>query len=385
MPLQRALLRLMLAFLAAAAFAAVIAVISGSTTVLWRIVFTCIEAALASAVVVRLSRFTEKEELRPAAITGFASLLACFGFLLMATWLDLLGTLQQGRLLGSGFATGGLGAVATAALAMRARDQWSVAARAIAIASAATLTATLLATWTDQPKLGAATLAAGPLLHIAGAGLVGRSRTDRPWRFLGVALALAAAGLGAVEAFNPRPNSNHWDWYASLTAASLAVIHANLLMLLQVPRPWNLVRMATIGAAAGCTMGVAFSAFESANLGRILLESALGRVTAAAGILAACGTLGLVARQRLGRRTGPDSVKSVFTTMEVVCPRCCTRQTAPSGDSPCIGCRMVLSVQVREPRCPACGYCLLDLEEDTCPECGHSIPTRGQPLAIATS
>lgn len=385
MAFQRLLLRLTLAFLAAAALAAVAAVVSGSTAVLWRIVGTCIEAALATAVVLRLSRLLDDEEQRPATIAGFASLLACFALCLMATWLDLLGIRETGKLVGSALLTAALGALGTGALALRTQEQWVRASRAIAIAAATTLLSALLAIWTEQDKLGAATVAAGPLAILAGAGIVAPGWRDRSWRVVGIALALAAAGIGVHQAFTIKPVESLWSWYASLTAASIAIIHANLLMLLQLPGRWHWVRVLTTSMAAGCAVGVSFSAFATYRFDWNIMDEPVGRITAATGILAACGTLGLVARQKLGRRNRPDSVKSVFTTMEVVCPRCCTKQTAPAGESPCINCRMILGVQIREPRCNACGYCVLDLKEDICPECGNILPERGRPLHSPTT
>ena len=48
MQLNRILLRTVLALLAAAALTAVIAALTGNTTALWRVVFTCVEAAVAA-------------------------------------------------------------------------------------------------------------------------------------------------------------------------------------------------------------------------------------------------------------------------------------------------------------------------------------------------
>lgn len=384
MAIQRLLLRLTLGFLAAAALAAVAAVVSGSTAVLWRIVGTCIEASLATAVVLRLSRLVDDEDQRPAAMTGFAALLVCFALCLMATWLDLLGLRQNGKFVGSALLTAALGTVCTGALFMRTQPAWVSASRAIAIAAATTLVSGLLAIWTEQPKLGGATAAAGPLLILACVGLVAQSLRERPWRLVGSALAVAAAAIGVKQSTARIPSVELWNWYASLTATSIAIAHANLLLLLQLPRPWHMVRLLTIAFAASCAIGISLSAIGMGELAWQLMEEPVGRITAAAAILAACGTLGLVVRQKLGRRARPDSVKSVFTVMEVVCPRCCTKQSAPAGDSPCINCRMILSIQVREPRCNACGYCLFDLAEDVCPECGNTIPSRGQPIGATT-
>jgi hypothetical protein len=377
MPFNRILLRITLILLGIAALAAVAAAFTGSTTALWRVVFTCIEAAIAAGALVRVSRFLQRPSQRPAAILGFACLLGSFGFFLVGTWIDTIGFGLQGQILGTAFAIAGLGGAATAALATRSRSDCVLAGPAAAIAAGMTLAATIAAIWTESDRLGAAAAAGGPVLLVASICLVGNRLGERPWRYLGLCFGLAAAAIGVQQAFSPLPSVELWNWYAALAAGALAVMHANLLMLLNLAPPWPVLRLVTIAASAGTAIGVGFSVFTRGVLNWQVLDEPTGRFTAAAGILAACGTLGLVARQRLGRRLVIDTAGADYRAVSVTCPRCSARQTAPVGDSPCTGCRLILSVRVSEPHCSACGYCLFDLKEDRCPECGQPIPPRG--------
>jgi hypothetical protein len=383
MPLQRSLLRLILMLLAAAAAAAIAAVFAGSATILWRVVLTCGEAAFACAAVMRLSRLLDRPAQRPAAVVGFGSLLLSFGLVLFCTWIDLLGFRSVGRLLGSAFAIGGLGWLATAGLAMRHRPDRRLAGEALAGVSAATLCAVLAALWTEWNLLGAAAAAGGPPLLVGSLCLIGGSARERAWRFIGVAAGVAAAAIGVQQAAPSRPSGELWPWYTALCAALVAIALANLLMLARLSGGWWWLRAATIGAGFGAAAGVAASTFSEWSLSWEVFDQAIGRFTAAAGILAACGALAIVARHRLGRRFIVDSAATSFDSVRLSCPRCGKSQQAPVGESPCAGCRLLLSVRVSEPRCASCGYSLLDLKDDRCPECGQSIPARGAALGPA--
>ena len=380
MQLNRLLLRTVLALLAAAALTAVIAALTGNTTALWRVVFTCIEAAVAAGAIYRVSLFLKRPRQRPAATVGFASAALAFAMMLIGTWIDTLGPAPQGQILGTAFAIGGLGAVATAALAARIREDCLAAGPATATAAGLTLVTTIVAIWAESDRIGAAAAAGGPVLMIGMVCLVGNGIRERPWRYLGVGMGLIAAVIGVWQVLSHRATLDAWNLYATLTAGAVAVMHANLLMLLNLAAPWKALRMATIAAGFATAVGVAYSAFARGVLEWQFLEEPAGRFTAAAGILAACGTLALVARQRLGRRFAIEAAGTGYTSVTVHCPRCSTKQNAPIGDSPCTGCRLILSIRVGEPRCGACGYCLFDLQEDRCPECGSPIPVRGEVL-----
>jgi len=380
MPLRRALLRVTLVFLAIAAVATIAAVLAGSTTVLWRIVLTCLEGAVATGVMLRLSGFFDKPEQRLAGVVGLAWMLASFALFLFCTWIDLFGLPYTGHLLGTAFAIAGFGGVATGALSARPRREWTAAWPAAVAVSGLGLAVTLAAIWTDNVRAAAACGTSVPVLLVGSLCLVGRDYRERPWRFVGVVLAIAAAAVGIVQAVQDRPNDELWRWYTALTAGLAAVTHANLLMLLALPGGWRWLRLATVLAAVATAVGVSDGAFLSTDQVWDLLDQTLGRATAAAGILAVCGTLALAARERLGKRWVVDATQTEFRSVTLFCPRCQTRQAAPVGDSPCVGCRLLLSVRVGEPRCAACGYSLIDLKSDRCPECGEPIPARG--LAI---
>jgi hypothetical protein len=380
MSLNRLLLRATLILLAIAAGTAVLAALTGSTTALWRVVFTCVEAAIAAGAIGHVSRYLRQEIQRPAAVVGFGTIGVSFAFLLVGTWVDAFGRGPQGEMLGTALAVFGLGAIATTALGTRTRADCAIAAPATAIAAGLTLALIVGAIWANSDKLGGIAAAAGPVLMVAMLGLIGTSPRERPWRFAGVLAGVAATAIGVQQVMLRNAPSGPWQWYAALTAATVAVSHANLLMLMGLSALWTHLRSATIAASAAAAIGVTFAAFSLGLLNSDFLDQPSGRFTAAAGILAACGTLALIARQRLGRRFALDVAASGFDSIHLTCPRCATKQHAPVGDSPCISCRMLLSVRAREPRCGACGYCLYDLPEDRCPECGAAIPIRGKAL-----
>ena len=280
-------------------------------------------------------------------------------------------------------AVAGMAAIATTALGMRTRTDFAIAAPATAVAAGLTLAAIIAAIWAASDTLAGVSAAGGPVLMVASLCLVGTGLRERPWRFFGVAMGVAAAVVGVQQVVRNPPPGEIWNWYAALAAGAVAATHANLLMLMSLSSLWSSLRLATIGASAATAIGVTFAAFSKGLLKPDLLDQPSGRFTAAAGIMAACGTLALVARQRLGRRLSVDTAATAFETVHLTCPRCSTKQHAPVGDSPCISCRMILSVRVSEPRCAACGYCLYDLPADRCPECGAAIPVRGMALVSA--
>lgn len=380
MPLRQFLLRITLASLGAAALATIVAVFAGNTTVLWRIVLTCVEGSIAAAVMLRVSRFLDSPEQRPAGIAGVGCVLGSFALFLLCTWIDLLGFPHWGELFGTAFALTGSGAVATGALALRPRKDaawvWPVATAVATLA----LPPTLLAIWADNAQLGESCAASIPLLLLGSLCLVGEGLRDRPWRLMGVPLAMASAGVGIAYAMQPKSSHEFWSWYVTLAAALVVVVHAGFLSRLALTAWWHVLRLGTIAAAVATAAGVSWAVFVRPDAFWDEFDQTTGRFTATAGILAACGTLALAAFQRLGRRPVIDAARAEFRALTLVCPRCRTRQRAPIGESCCVNCRLLFSIRVTEPRCAACGYSLLDLKTDRCPECGQPIPPLGPPL-----
>jgi hypothetical protein len=96
------------------------------------------------------------------------------------------------------------------------------------------------------------------------------------------------------------------------------------------------------------------------------------RIAGAAGVLDACGSLTLVVLARLKRVQKVERLQSSEKEIELVCPRCTTRQVVGAGDSKCRECGLKFRIEIEEPRCAACGYLLWQLTERRCPECGQT-------------
>jgi hypothetical protein len=97
------------------------------------------------------------------------------------------------------------------------------------------------------------------------------------------------------------------------------------------------------------------------------------RTAAAASLLAACGTLGMIVLARLYRPVEFEPGTTAFVSIDLFCPRCHRRQKLPLGDARCGGCGLKIVTQVEEPRCAGCGYLLYGSTSTTCPECGRPV------------
>jgi hypothetical protein len=121
-----------------------------------------------------------------------------------------------------------------------------------------------------------------------------------------------------------------------------------------------------------------------------LVESLLGedlalRLMGVLLILGACGTVvtPILWRVQALRAAASRESVPVELRMQIVCPRCRTRQELLTGRSRCRECGLRIRITVEEPRC-ACGYLLYRLEGDTCPECGRQVPERDRWAAVAS-
>ncbi|MCH7606667.1 MAG: glycine--tRNA ligase [Chloroflexi bacterium] len=102
-------------------------------------------------------------------------------------------------------------------------------------------------------------------------------------------------------------------------------------------------------------------------------QDIVGRVAAAGGIVAGCGTLALGVLARMNRKVEFEPFSPELSEITVVCPRCRKKQPIRIGDSACAACELRISIRIEEPRCPQCDYLLYGLTSDRCPECGGEL------------
>ncbi len=94
------------------------------------------------------------------------------------------------------------------------------------------------------------------------------------------------------------------------------------------------------------------------------------RLLGALGVTDASASLALVIMTKLRRVQRIESLASAAAELEIVCPRCTTRQTVPAGASRCQACGLKFRIEIEEARCARCDYVLWQLPERRCPECG---------------
>lgn len=100
------------------------------------------------------------------------------------------------------------------------------------------------------------------------------------------------------------------------------------------------------------------------------------RLLGVAAIVAAGGTIGAGLVWFFERKPehADPGLLGEGVPVRLTCPRCAAAIEARSNrDARCDGCRLVVRVEVEEPRC-ACGYLLYQLTAEICPECGKMIP-----------
>jgi hypothetical protein len=104
------------------------------------------------------------------------------------------------------------------------------------------------------------------------------------------------------------------------------------------------------------------------------------------GILAialVCGTLAIPVFHYISGITRRESQRTTDLQVEIICPRCATRQTLQAGRSQCVNCRLRFLIEIEEEQCPKCGYPCYLLASSVCPECGTTL--NAAPLPASTS
>jgi hypothetical protein len=182
------------------------------------------------------------------------------------------------------------------------------------------------------------------------------------------ALVCGVLGFGmALIAIWPQEAENEWFARLTLVAAvfTCSFSHTCLLGFARAVSPNTWI----VRATAVCIW----------ILGAILSHGILvddltvfqARIAGAAGVLDACGSLMLVVLARLRRVQKLERLQTSEKELELICPRCMTRQVVHAGDSKCHECGLKFQIEIEEPRCARCGYLLWQLTERRCPECGQ--------------
>ncbi len=369
---RRHILKAVLWSLAVAAVAGVLGVMVTSQ-VIWRVAQTGFVTAMAAGVLLLLLRVGDRRQMQAACAVGTAALAVEFLLILMMIWEAprLAGVYSESLLTVTVFlvAASGGAAMIFLRLLQAPAGRWS---GYVGLAQAgAFLVLGLLATWISRRYWSGVTaelwetafaIAASGLL--AAAMLVGVGTDRRHWRWAGVAASAAGlVSLGGEVWFDALFDEKI---FAVLAATACFVAFANLVMRVPVKDAGRHLRTGTIAAGAATALASALIVFG-------LDPALMARLTAAAAILTACGTLALGVLARLNRRGDLESAPAALALVTLFCPRCTRKQALGLGGGRCAACGLRIDVRIEEPRCTECGYLLYKLTGDRCPECGTVI------------
>lgn len=381
MPDRRIILRVLLAALGVAAVSGATAMLLGTSDVMGRVAGTALVLAVACGLMLPLSLMIDRARHRQAGLTGMAVVVAQFVLAMVLIWLPDWARPGGGwwRLHESiaitMVALGVAGPVAMFFFEVTGFAVARVAGRVGLVLTAVVFLLVVVAGWAwwgrssrwwwQERLLGTALSLGGLGLPVVGA-LVGQGhKTARLWRWLGVVAAAVAFVMAMVHIWgDPRGGE---AIFVTVVSIAVVVAHANLTLFcpLKPGQAWLLV--ATIAAAIVTAAAVDGHAFWRDSL------LPFSRLAAAAGILAACGTLALLVLARLNRGVRLENLVREFADITLVCPRCRRKQKLALGDSACSACGLRITTQIEEPRCNRCGYLLYVLTSDACPECGEPV------------
>ena len=164
---------------------------------------------------------------------------------------------------------------------------------------------------------------------------------------------------------------------ACLTILSFAILLTGGLALLRSPGAVvRFGRMASWGSLWVTAFGGVLLIFEEIIFSPITGPALYGLLAMTTGLGVPVTVVLLLVtyvgyRIHSNRRPESETLLRSFV-VALVCPRCETEVKLKPGESLCPGCRILMRLQVDEPKCE-CGYQLYKLKGDHCPECGRSI------------
>ncbi|MDX2117280.1 MAG: hypothetical protein SFY96_03750 [Planctomycetota bacterium] len=398
MTLQRRLLLLMLASLGVAALTGILAVLGGSGEILGRLALSGLWFGIGLAFAAAAARWISREEYQRSAAISLGATSVSVLCALIATWADLI--LMSSTLIGRFAGTSALVIFAGQAIAimhaMERRPTVRIAMRtAIIVAMLGSVPMLGLIWipslgWQYENRLAGMAFSTWLTMVPLAACLAGFPALHRHWRWIGVAAVLVGWALGMVGIWRERSDSP-WIIVQCGIIATLVSL-CNVCQFPTLPGGWSRLRLVSVCcafAAAGCFTWINVSEWikdPRGGIDRVGPESVEVRIGAAFGILAVAGMVSLFIVDRLHRRPNGVRVRQIagIAAVHCTCPRCQKEQSAPLGASRCVGCGIVLTVGVSEPRCPQCDYALADILTDVCPECGTALPRPGEVMKTLT-
>jgi ssDNA-binding Zn-finger/Zn-ribbon topoisomerase 1 len=393
--LRRIILRIMLGALSVSAALAVLGVMVGAARDQSpRMIGTGIAAAVASALLLASCKFLDSEKFRRTGLFVMALILLQFILVLAALWGDLWMS-RSNRVVDTLALIAAMYPIAAVPAAIFFHVRQLPGGRfagifgmvscclAFAFFAIAASDDRWFVNYTMSAIYWETGWACWFFAIVAAACSAGAGIDRKHWRWIGLAAAALAFGLGLYNVWGSRENAI--ELFTIATTLAILIGHANILWLCKLTSAQRWLRWAT--AIFAWIAGVIFDYAAITNFTERTNEDFLGRIGIAATICAACGTVAVAILTAFNRRIAPKPTAGIDTAqIDIICPICHKKQTIPikdgTGESNCNNCGLILSIRLRAPRCPSCDYTLLMLKTNRCPECGTPIANSSPTISL---
>lgn len=386
---RRTILKLLLWSLAFAAAAGVVAVLLANEVVA-RVTGTAFLTAAAALLLLWFSNWLDKPKRRPAGLFGMVAVVVEFLLVNAAIWevTDLFGGFRQEEaLMVSCLIVPLCGSAGILFLHVMMVRGMRVAGRVGFGMTLLAFVMSMAAAWMFSGSMAGYSMWetvgliawVGPVIAASLVGLGMRMRpwtggvkddahgSPRHWRWLGVNAAVLAAGMILADIWSNVVITEEMTLLAVVVALLVAFVNLVTLTPLRENQQW--LGAATLLAGAATALFVELIVFDIGG-------EAVERLSAAAAILTASGSVALLVLAAANRRQEFATAADGSFRVCLVCPRCRVQQEVSTGQSKCKACGLKITLRVEEPRCTECGYLLHMSEGDACPECGTTIVPR---------
>jgi len=385
---RRTILKLLLWSLAFAAAAGVLAVLLANEVVA-RVTGTAFLTAAAALLLLWFSNWLDKPKRRPAGLFGMVAVVIEFFLVNGAIWevTDLVGGFRHEQALAISCVIVPLcGWAGTVFLRLMMIRGMRVAGRVGFGMTLLAFVTSMAAAWMFDGSVAGDVWATVGLIAWAGpviaASLVGLGIHMRPWtggikdeatgsarhwRWLGVSAAALAAGMILTDIWSNVIVTEEMTSLAIVIALLVAFVNLVTLTPLKATQHW--LGVSTLIAGAATALFVELVVFDVGG-------EPVERLSAAAAILTASGSVALLVLAASNRRQEYGTAADGSFSVSLVCPRCRVQQEVPIGQSKCEACGLKITLRVEEPRCAECGYLLHMSNGEACPECGTKIVQR---------